>query len=111
LRAFLNGGPVLDDQALLERVGAAESMTGSVRQAERLSNKHWTLVYLLQHPGWQGRGVLVDKQRGRGTILIPELDLVTYLHLREDLPVNAELPLELVDVNLPEQEAFFRVVK
>jgi exoribonuclease-2 len=109
LRAFLNGGPLLDDQALLERVGAAESMTGSVRQAERLSNKHWTLVYLLQHPDWQGQGVLVDKQRGRGTIYIPDLDLVTYLHLREDLPLNAELSLKLVDVNLPEQEAFFRI--
>ena len=109
LRAFLNGDPLLNDQALLERVGAAESMTGSVRQVERLSNKHWTLVYLLQHPDWQGQGVLVDKQRGRGTILIPELDLVTYLHLREDLPLNAEISLKLVDVNLPELESFFRV--
>jgi exoribonuclease-2 len=109
LRAFLNGEPWLDEQALMERVGAVESMTGSARQAERLSNKHWTLVFLLQHPDWQGQGVLVDRQRGRGTILIPELDLVTYLHLREDLPLNSELSLKLVDVNLPELEAFFRV--
>jgi exoribonuclease-2 len=109
LRAYLQGEPLLDDQAILERVGAAESMTGSVRQAERLSNKHWTLVYLLQHPDWRGQGVVVDKQRSRATVLIPELDLITYLHLREDLPLNAELLLKLIDVNLPELEGYFQV--
>jgi hypothetical protein len=53
--------------------------------------------------------VLVNKQRARAMILIPELDLVTYLHLREDLPLNTELSLKLVDVNLPELEAYFQV--
>jgi len=109
LRAHLQGEPLLDDQAILERVGATESMTGSVRQAERLSNKHWTLIYLLQHPDWRGQGVVVDKQRSRATVLIPELDLITYLHLREDLPLNTELPLRLIEVNLPELEGYFQV--
>ena len=45
---------------------------------------YFTLLNLLQHPDWRGQGVVVDKQRSRATVLIPELDLITYLHLRED---------------------------
>ncbi len=107
LRAYLQGRPLLDSGAMLERVGAAEAVTGSVRQAERLANKHWTLVYLRRQPGWQGRGVVVEKQRSRATVLIPELDLVTYLHLSQDLPLNSEVGLTLQEVNLPELEAYF----
>jgi exoribonuclease-2 len=110
LRAYLQGLPLLDEQHILERVGAAESMAGSVRQAERLSYKHWTLVYLLQQPDWQGRGVIVEKQRSREVVLIPELDLITYMHLREDLPLNTELALAVREVKLPTLDAYFRIV-
>jgi len=108
VRAFLRGEELLDTQAILERVGAAESIIGSVRQAERLSNKHWTLVYLLQHPDWQGEGVLVEKRGSRGTVLIPELDLITYLNFREDVPLNTVLPLKVSQINLAELEGYFR---
>jgi exoribonuclease-2 len=110
LRAYLRGRPLLGDQDILERVGAAESMAGSVRQAERLSYKHWTLVYLMQQPDWQGQGVIVEKQRTRDVVLIPELDLITYMHLREDLSLNTELSLAVREVNLPTLDAYFRVV-
>jgi exoribonuclease-2 len=109
LRAYRRGEPLLAAQAILERVGAAESLTGNVRQAERLSNKHWTLVYLLQHPDWQGQGVVVEKQGPRATLLIPELDLVTYLHLGDDVPLNRELLLRLSQVNLAELEGYFQI--
>lgn len=107
LRAYLRGEGLLSDADILERAGAAEAVTGSVRVAERLSNKHWTLVYLQHHPHWRGKGVLVDIRYSRGQILIPELDLETRLHLREDIPLDSTLSLELRGVNLPELEAYF----
>jgi exoribonuclease-2 len=108
LRAYLGGRELLDPQQVLERVGAAESITGSTRQAERLAQKHWTLVYLLQHPGWQGEGVLVDKRGSRARVLIPDLDLEVQVHLRDDLPLDSRLPLKLTGVDLAELEAHFR---
>ncbi|RME77593.1 MAG: RNB domain-containing ribonuclease, partial [Chloroflexi bacterium] len=66
LRAWLKGQPLLDAGDILERVGMAESVTGSVRQVERLSNKHWTLVYLQRLGSWQGEAVLVDRRDLRG---------------------------------------------
>jgi exoribonuclease-2 len=108
LRAYLRGTGLLDPQQVLERVGAAESITGSIRQAERLAQKHWTLVYLLQHPGWHGEGVLVDKRGSRSRVLIPELDLEVQVHVRDDLPLDSRLSLRLTGVDLAELEAHFR---
>jgi len=109
LRAHRRGEPVLEAQELLERVGAAEATLGSIRQAERLAREHWTLVYFLQHPGWQGEGVLVEKRGSRGLILIPELAYETHIHLRDELPLNSAIPLKLNSVNLAELSAHFQV--
>jgi exoribonuclease-2 len=109
LRAFLGGDIPLGAQEMVERIGAAEAVTDSVRLAERLARRHWTLVYLLEHPDWRGEGVLVEKYGTRGTVLIPELDLEPRVHLREELPLDSLVPLTLSGVDLPELEVFFRV--
>ncbi len=109
LRAFLRGEETLGEEEVLERVGAAEAVTGGARQAERLARRHWTLVYLLQHPDWRGTGVLVDKRGARGTVLIPELSLEVQLPVHDDIILDASLPLALTGVNLAELEAHFRI--
>lgn len=109
LRAYLRGEGCLDEQAMLERVGAAEAVTGSARQAEMLANRHWTIVYLQQYPGWRGRGILVDKRDRRGIVLIPELGMEIRLQMRQDMPLNDSVPLLLNGVNLPALEVYFRL--
>lgn len=110
LRAHLRGTPPLDAQALLARVGAAEAVSSSLRHAERLSNQHWTLVYLEQNPDWQGAGILVDLYGLRGTVLIPALAWETRLNLRDPLPLNSELTLAIGGINLPHLEVHFQTV-
>lgn len=109
LRAFLRGGERLDAQALVERVGAAETAAAGVRRAERLSRLHWTLVYLQRHSGWRGEGVLVEKRLPRGTVLIPALALEARVKVAGDVEPDTVLPLRLNGVSLPEREAYFRV--
>jgi exoribonuclease-2 len=109
LRAYLRGESLLGASEILERIGEAEAISSSVRQAGRLSYKHWTLVYLLEQPNWRGEGVVVDRYGSRGTILIPELDLEVRMHLRKNLPLNSKVNLTLNEVNLPELEAYFLV--
>ncbi len=111
LRAHLRGENVLNTKEVLERIGTAGAIIGSVRRAERLTRKHWTLVYLMQRPGWRGEGILAEKFGSRGKVIIPELDLETSLHLRADPPLNSALSLALSGVNLAELEAHFQVKK
>jgi exoribonuclease-2 len=110
LRAFVTGQALLDTQAVMERVGAAEAVSGSVNRAERLSRAHWTLVYLIQHPGWEGEGVIVEKRGNRALILLPDLVQETSLYLRQDLPLNSVVKLSLDQVNLAELEAHFHLM-
>ena len=110
LRAHIRGEELLGAQELLERIGATAAVAGSVRYAERLARKHWTLVYLEQRPDWRGEGVLVERRRRGGMVLIPELDLDVSVHLRSDPPLNSQISLALRGVDLPALEAYFKAV-
>jgi len=109
LRAFLQGGELLDAQAIVARVGAAEMAAQGVRRAERLSREHWTLAYLQQNPDWRGEGVLVEKRMPRGTVLIPALALEARVKITDTIMPDSVLSLQLTGIDLPAREAYFRI--
>ena len=105
---------MMDDGSLLERIGAAQAILGSVRRGEVLSEKHWTLVYLLQHPDWRGEGILVETRAqyghaAAGTVLISDLAFEARIHLNRDVALDGVIPLALNGVNLTQLEASFRM--
>ena len=108
LRAFLLDEPMLDEQAVMERVGAAYAVGGDVRYAERLSNAHWTAVYLLRQPGWTGEGIVVDRRGKRDLVLLPALGSETSIYKKEPNPLDTVLEVTLQKVDLPQREAHFR---
>ncbi|MEZ4863051.1 MAG: RNB domain-containing ribonuclease [Caldilineaceae bacterium] len=109
LRAHLRGETPLDAQTVMERIAEASTSARAMRTAERLSNQHWKLVYLLQHPGWSGAGVIVEKAGSRHLVLIPELDLETEIYGRADLALDSVVHVTLTEVNLPTLETRFRL--
>jgi exoribonuclease-2 len=109
LRAHLETGRLMDDQEILERIGAAAAVTGSVRHAERLARRHWTLVYLQQHPDWRGEGVLVDRRGRSGVVIVPELDLEPRVQVPPGVPLNSPVSLALRGVDLPGLRGHFQV--
>ena len=110
LRATMQGDRLLQTQELMERIGAAEAVAGSVSRAERMAEEHWTLVYLLQHPDWRGEAILVDKWDHRGRLLIPELGLEDQMQLRKGWSLNGTVEVRVNDVDLPRLRATFQVV-
>ncbi len=102
LRAHLRGEPVLDAAAVLERVGMAEASRGHVRLAERKSRRHWTLVYLLENPHWEGEGIVVEQAPPWVTVVIPALGLEERVHARGEVPLNSTVHLRVRSVALPE---------
>ncbi len=109
LRAWLKGEKPLSQAEVLERVGAAEAVAEGVREAERRSKLHWTLVYLLQE-GYEGPGVLVERKGPQGVFLLPELGLAATLALPEPLPLNAEARLLFLEADLPGLEPRFTLL-
>ena len=110
LREHLGGGDLLSEADILDRVGSSEAVVGATRQTERLSNRHWTLVYLMQNPDWQGTGHVVEMRGPRATVVIPELALEAGLYLSAPAQLNAELVLRSRGVDLPRLEANLQVV-
>ncbi|MGM0476105.1 MAG: RNB domain-containing ribonuclease [Pseudomonadota bacterium] len=108
IRAHLGGGTPLGQEALLERVAAFDAVVGGLRRSERLSNQHWKLVWLLQHPEWEGAGVVVELGERKSRIFIPELGLETMMKLPGGTELNDELTLRVAGVDLPALEARFR---
>lgn len=108
LRACLLGRPVLSPQEVIDRIGAADAVTGSVRQAEWLSRQHWLLVYFMQHAPWRGEGVVVDRFGTRAVAVVPELAWEARVHLREDVALDSTIGLTVSGVDLPTLDAYVR---
>ncbi len=109
LRAFTRGEALLNAQDIMLRVGAAEAVIGKVRRTERLSNKHWTLVYLRHHAKWRGRGIAVEQSGSRLTVLVPELGLDATVSCGRTIALNTELELTAERINLPSLSVNFRI--
>jgi exoribonuclease-2 len=109
LRAWLKGERPLSQGEVLERVGAAEAVADLVREGERRSKLHWTLLYLMEK-GYEGPGILVERRGGQGVFLLPELGLTAQVALSGPLTLNAEVRLRFLEADLPALEARFALV-
>jgi exoribonuclease-2 len=109
LRAYLAGADPLTAQQVTARVAEAEAAGAAVRRAERLSNQHWKLVWLGQHPKWRGEGILVEKQEHKAVVLVPDLALETSVRLRGNHELNDAIRLSPREVDLPDLTCYFQV--
>jgi exoribonuclease II len=109
LRAHIRGHDLLTSQEMLQRLGMAEAVMSNLHKVERLSNQHWTMVYLSETTQWHGEAVIVETDGTLSKALIPNIGLETHLHCQRNLPLNAHVPIVLGASNIPELRAFFRI--
>jgi exoribonuclease II len=110
IRSFLRGGELLDTQAVMERVGAADAISRDVRWVERQSVRHWSLVYLLQNPDWMGEGIVVDRRGKQDVVLFPELAFETRIFSKKAAELDSLVLLKVQSVNLPQLDSTFQTV-
>ena len=110
LRLSLQGDPLLTEDEIITRIGKASAGTSAVRKLERLSNKHWTLVFLLQNPEWEGKGIIVDKRERSDTVIIPEIAFETSIPAQKNRSLGQEVTLKVTGIDLPKLNAYFSVV-
>ncbi len=110
LRAHLKGEPLLDIHTISERISQAELGSMSIRKAERQSNNHWRMVYLRDHPKWQGEGVVVAIEGERASVLIPELAMEARVRMKSKPALNSVVKIAPREVDLPDLACYFRVL-
>lgn len=107
LRAFLSGRALIDKATMLARMSEGDAAAAATHKAERQSNMHWTLVYLLQNPGWTGEAVCVERQPKQSVFLIPALGMETAIAGAGDIALNAVVTVKPTKIDLPLLEATF----
>lgn len=110
LRLHMAGKKVMTADEIISRIGAASAGASAVQKLERLSNMHWTLVYLIQNPDWEGKGIIVEKRDRSDTVIIPELGLETVIPSQSDKTLNDEVTFKSSGVDLPNLKGYFTAV-
>lgn len=110
LRAHLSGSAPLDIHAVSERIAVSETGSMANRKTERLSNNHWRLIYLRDHPDWRGEAVIVAKEGERATALIPELGMEARIRVRGEAGLNDVIRVKPREIDLPDLTCYFRVL-
>jgi exoribonuclease-2 len=104
----LAGNELINNEQMASRVDVAELNSINVRKAERLSNHHWKMIWLKQHPEWKGKAVVMEREQERLTVIIPELALETKVRLQGgNANLNDRVLLKLREVDLAELTAYF----
>jgi exoribonuclease-2 len=107
LRAHLAGRPLLDAAQIADRIIESRMGSGAVRKAESLSNRHWSLAWLLQNPDWTGDGVVVERDGGRAKVLVPALAMEKSMSLPTTVGLDEIVQLLADGVDLVQQTAHF----
>lgn len=101
LRSFIDGREVLDKDTMLLRVSEGDAAAVASRQAERKSDLHWKLVYLLQNPDWRGEAVCVDRGAKQMQFFIPSLAMETFITV-QNIALNDTITVRAANINIPE---------
>jgi exoribonuclease-2 len=112
IRALLAGEPPLDEDALLLKLGAADRATVAAARADRATNLHWKLVYLLNKRESVWDAVLLEKGGPRAALFIPALGMETSCapgRSIKDIPLNGDIKLRLKSVGIAESHANFAI--
>ena len=110
LRNYILNKKILDEEQVTERVALYESISGSVVSAERSSNMHWKLVYLLQNENWSGEALYVGKKDKQAVYLIPALAMEILMPVNKDLPLNGIIKIKSESIDLANQQIIFKEI-
>lgn len=110
LRAFIDGRKLLDKDTMLERVSEGDAAAVACKKAERNSNLHWTLVYLLQNPEWKAEAVCVELKGKQAVFMIPSIAQETILTPSKPAALNDKITVCAGKIDIVNLTATFREV-
>jgi len=100
LVSFLNNQTTLDDVQIKQRITQVNAVISRVNKATRQSIEHFKCLFLKQNNKWRGKGIIVDLNSNKATVLIPEIAMVAQIKLKSKAQLEDEIELRAVSINL-----------
>jgi len=97
---FINNQTTLDDSQIKQRITQVNAVITRVNKATRQSIEHFKCLFLKQNNNWRGKGIIVDLNGNKATILIPEIAMITQLKLKSKAKIEDEIELRAVSIDL-----------
>ncbi len=110
LRAHLRNQPPRTRAEIKDATVVLDETNSRNRRAERQTSLHWKLVYLQQHPDWQGEAVIVALDERKTTLLLPSLALETRIRRQQHHQPDDTLRVSVRSVDLTRQDVSIRVI-
>jgi len=101
--------PPLPADELSMRLARAAAGGQAVRKAERQSELHWTIAWLLDRPGWEGDAVVVQAGGGDALLCVPEIGLETKVR-NSGLELNQPVRVRFQKADIARLEVQFSIV-
>jgi exoribonuclease-2 len=107
---FINNQTTLDDIQIKKRITQFNRVISRVNKATRQSIEHFKCLFLKQNNKWSGKGIIVNLNGNKATILIPEIAMITQLKLKSKAQLDDEIELRSVSINLENRLIDFKPV-
>ncbi len=101
LLKFIDGKKLMETDDFLMRIAAGDIAGRNCVYAERISRQHWTLIYLLQNPDWQGEAVILDTVKLKARIFVPCIGFETDIQLKKELSINEKFTVKVKEIDIP----------
>jgi len=105
---FINNQTILDDAKVKQRITQVNAVISRVNRATRESIEHFKCLFLKQNKNWHGKGIIVDLNGNKATLLVPEIAMVTQLKLKSKAKIEDEIELRAVSINLENRSIDFK---
>jgi len=107
---FINNQTTLDDPQIKQRITQVNTVISRVNKATRQSIEHFKCLFLKQNNHWRGRGIIVEINNNKATLLIPEIAMITQLKLKSKAQLDDEIELRVVSINLENRLIDFKPI-
>ena len=107
---FINNQTTLDDSQIKQRITQVNTIISRVNKATRQSIEHFKCLFLKQNNKWRGKGIVVDINNNKATLLIPEIAMITKLKLKLKAQLDDEIELRAVSINLENRLIDFKPI-
>mgnify|MGYP001298280777 CR=1 FL=1 len=99
---------LLNENEIKGRIKAINSSMSKINKATRQSIEHFRCLYFKQNRNWEGKGTVVEINRNKALLMIPEFAMITQIKLKTKVELEDKIELKISSINLFERSVDFK---